>query len=159
MNEVTDTPVEVEASAPAAETVETPAPIETEAADIATEVEAPAVEPQVSDDGRSRFSSLMDTLGEIPDEPNATLLESIDEKSIEQLPDSVKGMFKHLIAAQRAEQAKANEALQERESKLEERYKELAEQNKVLIRNRAQLNQVLMDPKFQDMIKEAETPD
>ena len=159
MSEVQETPVEVEVTTPAAEPTETPAPIEAEAADMTTEVEAPVAEPEVTDDGRSRFSSLMDTLGEIPDEPNATLLESIDEKSIEQLPDSVKGMFKHLISAQRAEQAKANAALQERETKLEERYKELAEQNKVLIRNRAQLNQVLMDPKFQDMIKAAETPE
>ena len=153
MNEAIETPTEVELSAPVAETQETPAPVETEAADIETQ---PDVEV---DDGSSRFSSLMETLGEIPDEPNSTLLESIDEKSIESLPDSVKGMFKHLISAQRAEQAKANAALEEREARLEEKYKELAEQNKVLIRNRAQLNQVLMDPKFQNMIKDAETPE
>ena len=101
----------------------------------------------------------MGALGEIHDEPNQQLLDSIDERSIEKLPDSMKGLMKHLIAQQRVEARKAEEAYAERQSALEKRRDEIEGQNKVLIRNRAQLNQVLLDPKFQEYLKMADTPD
>lgn len=161
MNEAPEVPVEVE-TAPIADTtppvsVEETAEPQVEAAPPVEEiVEAP---PEVEVDSGSRFKSLMGALGEIPDEPNQQLLDSIDERSIEKLPDSMKGLMKHLIAQQRVEARKAEEAYAERQSALEKRREEIEGQNKVLIRNRAQLNQVLLDPKFQEYLKMADTPD
>tara|TARA_A100001515_G_scaffold63027_1_gene49847 strand:- start:1849 stop:2859 length:1011 start_codon:yes stop_codon:yes gene_type:complete len=169
VSETTDVPVEVEA-APAAEIAE-PVSFKEEAAEPQVEVEtapaeeevvetaAPEVESAPVADTSSRFDSLMDALGDIPDEPNAQLLENIDERSIEKLPDSMKGLMKHLIAQQRVQAKQAEAQYTERQSALDKRMEEIENQNKILIRNRAQLNQVLLDPKFQEYLKMADTPE
>ena len=97
MNEV-DTSPAIEAAEP--QTVETaPAPEVAEAQTEPTTLEAVAETPQQIDS--NRLASLLDELGEIPDKPNEALLENIDERSIKNLPASVKGLFKHLVAADR----------------------------------------------------------
>ena len=48
---------------------------------------------------------------------------------------------------------------EERESKLQEYQQKLKKDAKDLIQNRAQLNKMLLDPKFQKMLKQADIPD
>ena len=112
MNEV-DTPA-VEVAEP--ETVEAPeaAPAPEVVAEVETEPTAEVVaEPQTSVDP-NKLSALLDELGEIPDKPSEALLENIDERSIKNLPASVKGLFKHLVAAER-------HRVTQREAELEKR--------------------------------------
>ena len=107
----------------------------------------------------SKFDELMKTLGEIPEEPNQQLMDSIDESSVEKLPDSAKGLLKHLIAQQIKE-------FESRLSKFDDYKKELAEREeriqleaKKLIRNRAEMNRVLLDPKFQEFMQQSDIPE
>ena len=164
MNQAPEVPIEVETASiadttPPVSIQETAEPqVEVEASPMEETVESSPEAAPTSNTG-SRFKSLMGALGDIPDEPNEQLLESIDERSIEKLPDSMKGLMKHLIAQQRVQAREAEEAHAERQSALEKRREEIEGQNKVLIRNRAQLNQVLLDPKFQEYLKMADTPD
>ena len=149
MNEV-DTP----AVSTAAETpVETPVatPVETaETTTVSTEADTPSVQENTpvatpTDNGASRLETLLETLGDIPDEPNAKLLENIDERSLQNLPDSMKGLFKHLVAAGRQRLRGLEDQVSARNKELDAKYEELKEQNRIVIRNRAQLNQVLLD--------------
>ena len=105
------------------------------------------------------MASLLDELGEIPDKPNEALLENIDERSIKNLPASVKGLFKHLVAADRHRVQQREVELEKRATDLEKRFDEIKEQNRTVIRNRAQLNKVLLDPKFQEYLKAADMPE
>jgi len=147
--EVAETPVEtpvVEAAEPQVETTEA-----VETVEAVAEVEQPT-DP-------SRIESLLDALGEIPEKPSEALLENLDARSIENLPGSMKGLFKHLVAAERQRVKELEEKLSSRNSELDKKFEELKEQNRVVIRNRAQLNQVLTDPKFQEYLKLADTPE
>jgi hypothetical protein len=144
--EVAETPVEtpvVKAAEPQVETTEATEPV--------VEVEQPT-DP-------SRLESLLDALGEIPEKPSEALLENLDARSIENLPGSMKGLFKHLVAAERQRVKELENKLSSRNSELDKKFEELKEQNRVVIRNRAQLNQVLTDPKFQEYLKLADTPE
>ena len=155
------------------ETVETPA-VETAVAEPqveqqvqATPEPAPeAAEPQVETPQEastttepSRLDDLLDALGEIPDEPSAALLENLDESTIKNLPASMKGLFKHMVAAERKRVRQLEEKMNTRSSDLDKKFEELKEQNRVVIRNRAQLNEVLMDPKFQEYLQQANVPE
>jgi hypothetical protein len=107
----------------------------------------------------SKYQRIVRSLGEMPEEANETLLDSIDESTIEKLPASAKGVLKHLIAKQEAENKRR---LEEQSKQFEDRQKHLAEfeerikaDAKNLIRNRAQLNKMLLDPKFQQMLQAA----
>ncbi len=155
------------------ETVETPA-VDTAVAEPqvepqvqATPEPAPeAAEPQVETPQEastttepSRLDDLLDALGEIPDEPSAALLENLDESTIKNLPASMKGLFKHMVAAERKRVRQLEEKMNTRSSDLDKKFEELKEQNRVVIRNRAQLNEVLMDPKFQEYLQQADVPE
>ena len=107
----------------------------------------------------SRLDDLLDALGEIPDEPSAALLENLDESTIKNLPASMKGLFKHMVAAERKRVRQLEEKMNTRSSDLDKKFEELKEQNRVVIRNRAQLNEVLMDPKFQEYLQQANVPE
>lgn len=140
--EVAETPIEIET--PVIETAETPV-------DPVAEAEQPT-DP-------SRLESLLDALGEIPEHPSEALLESLDARSIENLPSAMKGLFKHLVAAERQRVKQQEEKMSTRNSELDKKFEELKDQNRVVIRNRAQLNQVLTDPKFQEYLKIADMPE
>lgn len=140
--EVAETPIEIET--PVIETAETP-------------VEPVAEAEQPTDP--SRLESLLDALGEIPEQPSEALLESLDARSIENLPSAMKGLFKHLVSAERQRVKQLEEKMSTRNSELDKKFEELKEQNRVVIRNRAQLNQVLTDPKFQEYLKIADMPE
>ena len=146
--EATETPV-AEESAPPAE----PAAEETPAVESAP---APAPEP-VQDD--KNFDSVMKSLGDIPDEPNQQLMESIDEHSIEKLPDSAKGLLKHLIAKQNQEHKSRMAEFENVKKQMSEREKQIQDEAKRMIRNRAEMNRVLLDPKFQEFMKQANIPE
>ena len=150
-------------------TVETPTP---EVAEPQVEIETPVIEvietaetpvepvaeaEQPTDP--SKLESLLEALGEIPDKPSEALLESLDARSIENLPSAMKGLFKHLVAAERQRVRQQEEKMSTRNSELDKKFEELKEQNRVVIRNRAQLNQVLTDPKFQEYLKIADMPE
>jgi len=134
------------------------------------EVEAPTPEPEASapepeanaevsaepDQSVDRYQSLMKSLGEIPDEPSAQLIDSIDEKTIEQLPDSVKGLMKHMMAQQKVEHQKRIAELDKRASKITERSQRVNQEAKDLLQKRYELNRVLTDPKFQQYLKAAQ---
>jgi hypothetical protein len=161
-------------------TIETPAP---EVTEVAETVETPTevAEPQEtvtetkvierpedavteivessSSSEPSKLEGLLDALGEIPDEPSQALLDNIDSKSIENLPDSTKGLFKHLVAAERRRVRQLEEQMEKRNAELDKKFEDLKEQNRIVIRNRAQLNQVLLDPKFQEFLKQADVPE
>ena len=159
MEATTGTPVEAGAEQTAAPAVEAaPAP-EVEIAPAEPEVEAAAPAPvseAAADLGMDKYSKLMKAFGDIPEEPSAALLESIDERAIEQLPDSVKGLFKHMVAQQRQAYAKREVNLGKRADALNNQAKQIEADARKLISNRAQLNQVLMNPKFQEMLKAAD---
>lgn len=140
--EVAETPIEIET--PVIETAETP-------------VEPVAEAEQPTDP--SKLESLLDALGEIPEQPSEALLESLDARSIENLPSAMKGLFKHLVSAERQRVKQLEEKMSTRNSELDKKFEELKEQNRVVIRNRAQLNQVLTDPKFQEYLKIADMPE
>jgi len=110
--EATETPV-AEESAPPAE----PAAEETPAVESAPE--------PVQDD--KNFDSVMKSLGDIPDEPNQQLMESIDEHSIEKLPDSAKGLLKHLIAKQNQEHKSRMAEFENIKKQMSEREKQIQE--------------------------------
>ena len=166
-----DTPVET----PAAETAVAETPIETPAVETAVAEETPAVETAVAvetpvvetteapvaeaSSSPSKLDGLLDAFGDFPDEPSEALLETLDEKTIRNLPDSMKGLFKHMVAAERRRVRELEEKINSRNEQLDKKYEELKEQNRVVIRNRAQLNQVLLDPKFQEYLKAADTPE
>jgi len=122
------------------------------------EAESPPVEPKV-DDGLDRYEVLMKNLGEIPDKPSLALLEKIDEKTISSMPLAAKGLLRHLISQQRVTHAAEVEKLSARGGDLDKRASKIDEDHRMLIRNRAQLNQVLLDPKFQELLKAANTPE
>ena len=118
-------------------------------------VEAPRA-PSEASDTADRMKRVMRAFGDIPDTPSDKLLESIDEKSVERLPDSMKGLMRHLIARERAEAAKRQADYDKQVQALSDREKQLKADARALIRNRAQLNQVLLDPKFQELLKNAD---
>tara|TARA_R100000426_G_scaffold1747_1_gene2993 strand:- start:189 stop:1184 length:996 start_codon:yes stop_codon:yes gene_type:complete len=149
---VAETPIEATEEAIETPVVEEPA-AETPPAEVA---ETPA--PQTSEQP-SKLEGLLDALGDIPDEPSEALLENLDERSIRNLPDSMKGLFKHMVAAERARVRQLEDQLKQRNEEMDKRFEELKEQNRIVIRNRAQLNQVLMDPKFQEYLKAADMPE
>ena len=169
MNDTVETPAaEVVAETPQ----ETPAPeaaeqqveqvdqvdVPQEAASEQIEPEQPTTE-EVQKVSPERLESLLDALGEIPETPSEALLETLDAKSVENLPDSMKGLFKHMVAAERQRVRQMEDKLSSRNAELEKKFEELKEQNRVVIRNRAQLNEVLMDPKFQEYLKHADVPE
>tara|TARA_A100001515_G_scaffold144997_1_gene151219 strand:- start:1689 stop:2666 length:978 start_codon:yes stop_codon:yes gene_type:complete len=143
-----------------AETPETPV-VETAETPVVEETEAPVetTEEPVVETDPSRLEALLDALGEIPEQPSEALLDNLDPKSVQNLPDSVKGLFKHLVAAERQRVREVEEKQKARDAELDKKFEELKEQNRVVIRNRAQLNQVLLDPKFQEFLKNADTPE
>ena len=146
--EVAETPVEIET--PVIETAETPVE--------AVEATEPVAEAEQPTDP-SRLEKLLEALGEIPEQPSEALLESLDARSIENLPSAMKGLFKHLVAAERQRVKQQEEKMSTRNSELDKKFEELKDQNRVVIRNRAQLNQVLTDPKFQEYLKIADMPE
>tara|TARA_R100000315_G_scaffold60576_1_gene37436 strand:+ start:1384 stop:2379 length:996 start_codon:yes stop_codon:yes gene_type:complete len=140
----------VEAEAQAAEQ-----PVE-EAAAPAAEAEAPVAATPAP---LSKYERIMRSLGDIPEEANETLLESIDESTIERLPASAKGVLRHLIAQQNAQhqklQAEREEAHKQRQAQINELEQRVQKDAKNLIRNRAELNKMLLDPKFQKLLQQA----
>lgn len=152
-----DTTVETPAAEAVAETPqETPVPEAAEQTEQTEQVEQPTVEEVQQP---SKLEGLLDALGEIPEKPSEALLESLDAKSVENLPDSMKGLFKHLVAAERQRVRQLEQKMSTRNTELDKKFEELKEQNRVVIRNRAQLNQVLLDPKFQEFLKNADVPE
>jgi hypothetical protein len=144
------------AATPAVEAAPAPAP---ETAPPAQEAAPAPAQPEVAADlGLDKYSKLMKAFGDIPEEPSAALLDSIDERSIEQLPDSVKGLFKHMVAQQRMAYSKREGVLGKRAEELNRRAGQIEADARKLISNRAQLNQVLMNPRFQEMLKAADKP-
>tara|TARA_R100000315_G_scaffold52525_1_gene26239 strand:- start:1115 stop:2110 length:996 start_codon:yes stop_codon:yes gene_type:complete len=148
-------------AAPVQETVQEPAsiPEPVEAQPVAEEPVAEAATPAPL----TKYERIMRSLGDIPEEANETLLESIDEKTIEKLPASAKGVLRHLIAQQNAQHRKMQEereqAFKERQSKIEEFEQRVQTDAKNLIRNRAELNKMLLDPKFQKLMQQANLPE
>ena len=123
-------------------------------AEVAGEAAAQPEEVSQSDKIRKLLRRL-----DVPDEPNAQLMESIDEESIDKLPANVRGLFRHLVAAQRQELDREAEQMKARMAEIDKREQELQVKARDLIRNRAHLNRVLTDPKLQELIKGADTPD
>ena len=116
----------------------------------------PEVAPEtVTAEDISKFDDLMKSLGDIPDEPNQQLMESIDETSIDKLPDSAKGLLKHLIAKQNQEHLSKMSEFDDYKKKLAEREAQIHAEAKKMIRNRAEMNRVLLDPKFQEFMQKA----
>ena len=136
----------------------TPTPeVESVPVEAPVEIEVQA-QPEVPKE-LTKYERIQNALGDIPSEPNEQLLESIDEKTLEKLPDSAKGVLKHLISKQNKEYEQRVKAFDERETKLQEYQGQLKKDAKALIQNRAQLNKMLLDPKFQKMLQQADIPE
>ena len=147
---------QVEETEPVAETAE---PVVEETEPVVEETE-PQPEVEVETTTTSpKLEALLDALGDIPEQPSDALLDNLDPRSVQNLPDSMKGLFKHLVAAERQRVRQLEEQMKTRNSELDKKFEELKEQNRIVIRNRAQLNQVLLDPKFQEYLKLADTPE
>lgn len=145
-----------EGGAPVAEETAAPEVAET-APSPAVEASAPAAEAPAA--GMDRYESLVKSLGEIPDKPNEQLLESIDEQSIAKLPDSAKGLLKHMMAQQREAHQKQVAEMEVQRKTLGEHEGRIREEARNLLRRRAQLNKMLMDPKFQELLTKADVPE
>jgi hypothetical protein len=137
--------------------VETP----TQEVETAPPAEAsPPSEPsKESPTGNDRYNNLMKVLGDIPETPNEQLISDIDEKSIENLPASAKGLLKHLISQQRVVQQQEVDKLKHRNETLSQREERIKGEARKLIQNRAELNRVLLDPKFQAFLKKSNVPE
>lgn len=154
-----DVAAPVQTEAPAAEAQ--PEPQETQPEEAETEVEsggvevaAPAEVPSQSDKIRKLLRKL-----DVPDDPNEQLMETIDEESLDRLPANVRGLLRHLAAAQRQQLNEEQEKFKVRASELDRKEAELRTKARDLIRNRAQLNRVLLDPKLQELIKNSDVPE
>ena len=154
--EATQEPTVEVAPEPQVEATETSEPEVVETAQPEQQAQS---EQQEQPTGQDRYESLMGLLGDIPDKPNEQLLNDIDEKSIESLPASAKGLLKHLIAQQKVVQQKELEALSKKNESLKERESRIQTESRKLIQNRAELNRVLLDPKFQDFLKQRNMPE
>ena len=136
---------------------------ETAAPEVAETAPAPKVEaapaPEAPAAGMDRYESLVKSLGEIPDKPNEQLLESIDEQSIAKLPDSAKGLLKHMMAQQKEAHQKQVDEMETQRKTLGEHEGRIREEARNLLRRRAQLNKMLMDPKFQELLTKADVPE
>ena len=154
-----DVAAPVQTEAPAAEAQ--PDPQETQPEEAETEVEsggvevaAPAEVPSQSDKIRKLLRKL-----DVPDDPNEQLMETIDEESLDRLPANVRGLLRHLAAAQRQQLNEEQEKFKVRAGELDRKEAELRTKARDLIRNRAQLNRVLLDPKLQELIKNSDVPE
>ena len=136
-----------------AKTVEVPASEPAAAAAAPQPAPAPAPEPAPD---LSRYQRIVKSLGEIPESPSDQLLDSIDEKTIENMPANVRGLLKHLMAQQNVEHQKRMSAFSSREETLQSQQAKIKEEARNLIRNRAQMNRMLMDPRFQELLKKAD---
>ena len=145
-----------EGGAPVVEETAAPEVVET-APSPAVEASAPAAEAPAA--GMDRYESLVKSLGEIPDKPNEQLLESIDEQSIAKLPDSAKGLLKHMMAQQKEAHQKQVDEMETQRKTLGEHEGRIREEARNLLRRRAQLNKMLMDPKFQELLTKADVPE
>ena len=126
----------------------------------APQAAAPQAEaPQAEAPQAGRYESLVKSLGEIPDQPNEQLLDSIDEQSLEKMPDSAKGLLKHMMARQKIEHQKRLEEVSTHRKTLEEHEGRIREEARNLLRRRAQLNKMLTNPKFQEMLTKADVPE
>ena len=140
---------EVEAQEPATEQVTQ--------ADAAESAPPPEQPKQATDE--KGFDAFMAQLGDIPEEANEQLMESIDSKTFENMPDSAKGVLKHLIARQNKEYQGRVAAFEKQKESMTDRETKLRDEARNLIRSRAQLNKVLLDPKFQEFMKSADVPE
>jgi len=147
----------VPSDTPAAEAQPNAVEAEAHDAEASPVVEGGSVQPAEPSQS-DRIRRLLRKL-DVPEEPNEQLMETIDEDSIDRLPANVRGLFRHLVAAQRQELNTQKEEMQQRISALDTREQDLKTKARDLIRNRAHLNRVLLDPKLQELIKNSEVPD
>jgi len=156
MSEVENVQIEGEATQQIAESVAEPT---AEIAPEDTVVEEAAVEEATDSAPPTEVAGLdafMSKLGEIPEEANEQLLSQIDDKTFDRMSDSAKGVLKHLIAKQNADYDKRVKAFEAQQQGMSSREEKLRDEAKSLIRNRAELNRVLLDPKFQEFMKAAD---
>jgi|7_EtaG_2_1085326.scaffolds.fasta_scaffold06798_4 hypothetical protein len=146
--------------APQAIPVEEPAAMAAEPAaeEPVEQAEKPSAPVKAKAD-TDNYKDIVKALGDIPEEPNDQLLESMTPESIEKLPDSVKGVLKHLMAQQNKQfQQKMNEVKVER-VKLGQTSDRIQHEAKDLLQRRYELNKVLLDPKFQEYLRAAQMPE
>ena len=153
MSEVESVQIEGEAtqSSPAESVVE---PEAVEATDSASSPEVPA-EPATAEPAAevSGYDAFLARFGDIPEKANEQLVGQIDEKTFDRLPDSTKGLLRHIIAKQNADYAERVSVFEKQKEGIASREAKIREDAKSMIRNRAELNRVLLDPKFQEFMK------
>ena len=142
----------------AQEEVATAEVAQSETAESAPSQPEPEAEPEPAVDEKG-FDAFMAQLGEIPEEPNEQFIDSIDAKTLERMPDSAKGVLKHLVAKQNQEYKARVAEFEKQKETMTDRESKIREEAKNLIRSRAQLNRVLLDPKFQEFMKSADVPE
>ena len=156
MSEVENVQIEGEATqpSPAESVVETESVEATDSAPSSVEevAEVPSEEPDSVVEG-SGYDAFISRLGDIPETPNEQLMGQIDEKTFDRLPDSTKGLLRHVIAKQNADYAEKVAAFEKQKEELASREAKIREDAKSMIRNRAELNRVLLDPKFQEFMR------
>ena len=95
-------------------------------------------------------------MADIAEAPNEGLIEALDEKTMSNLPDSVKGLLKHVVAAERQRFSQKQSRLDARQAELDKQREEIKKLNDEVIRNRADLNKVFLDPNLQELLKSAD---
>ena len=148
--------VEAHQATEAPEVVETPQ-VEETAVETAPE---PQVEAATTvDNSVDNYKSALKALGEIPSAPSEQLIASISPDSIEKLPDSAKGVLKHLMAQQNQEFEKRMEKIKVEEARMQQTSDRVQQEAKDLLARRYELNKVLLDPKFQEYLRKAQMPE
>ena len=140
-----------------APTVEITEPIGAEppvqAADVAPLVDVHAIDAGASAD---HFARITEALGDLPEEPNETLLAGIDARQIEKLPDSVKGIAKHYAALSLKAASTAKAAYTEKEAAFVAREQVLAQGNADLDKRQREFAAAFQSKEFTDLLKPPE---
>ena len=157
MNEENTTTIEAPQPEPTTPIVEEQ-PSEAVAPEPAVAPEQELQPPPEPDVNQEQLDSVLKSL-EVPDEPNDFLMNQIDEDTVNNLPDSAKGVLKHLIAKQNKDYESRLSKFDEYKKEMSEREGRIQQEAKKLIRNRAEMNRVLLDPKFQEFMRQANIPE
>lgn len=142
--------------APAAEAPAEPAKEPSSEAQKPEEPKEPeAAKPATAPAKADKWALLLEALGEVPEEPNEKVLDGLDTKAIEKLPDEAKGALRHLLALRAKEKKDAEGVLAAERERIEAQKAELERDGRKLMASQAQFAAVFESPAMEQILKEA----
>ena len=135
---------------------------ETEPVQMGGEVDQEvAEEPGSNEEPKSeaksdKFSSLMESLGDVPEDIQSKLFESIDETSLSNMTEQQKGLMQILWTQNKKSQEEMALKFEEREKALQAEREKISKERSDLIRSQAQYAEIFKNPALQDLLKSAD---